>query len=39
MRPPRLRATVKMTRKRRVVTAGAHTVCSWTLKKRLTSFT
>ena len=32
-------ATVKITRKSKVVTAGAQIVCSWTLKKRLTSFT
>ena len=32
-------ATVKMTRYSSVVTAGAQIVCSWTLKKRRTSFT
>ena len=37
LRPPS--ATVKMTRYRSVVIAGAQTVCSWTLKNRRTSFT
>ena len=39
VRPERPRATVKMTRNSMVVTAGAQIVCSWTLKKRRTSFT
>ena len=39
VRPLPPNATVKMIRNRRVVIAGAQTVCSWTLKKRLTSFT
>jgi hypothetical protein len=39
VRPERPSAVVKMTRKSMVVTAGAQIVCSWTLKKRRTSFT
>jgi hypothetical protein len=35
--PPRPKATVKIARYRRVVIAGAQTVCVWTLKNRLTS--
>ena len=39
VRPAPPSATVKMTRNSMVVTAGAQTVCSWTLKNRRTSFT
>jgi hypothetical protein len=37
VRPPRPSATVKMARYSSVVTAGAQTVCIWTLKNRRTS--
>ena len=37
-RPPRPRATEKITRKSRVVIAGAQIVCVWTLRNRRTSF-
>ena len=37
VRPARPSAMVKIARYKRVVIAGAHTVCIWTLKKRRTS--